>query len=539
MTGVSLNTTVLSLIVGNTSTLTATVTPSNATDKRVTWTSSDNSVATVSDGVVTAVNPGTATIIATTTNGKLIMCTVTVQPATVDVTGVSLSATSLSLTVGETSALAATVMPNNATDQSVSWESSNATVATVSDGVVTAVGVGTTTITVTASGGRTATCEVTVKGELAYVLSADESYYIVSGMGTCTDTRIVIPDTYSGLPVKEIGNKAFYQNRDIVSVTLGRNVTVVRRAAFAYCEYLGRITLSESLTTIENAGFVNCASLPGITIPDSVTGIGKEAFVGCSGLTNVTIGNGVTSIGVSAFSGCSGLTSVTIPNSVTSIGMAAFYGCSGLTSITIPFVGASKDGTTNTHFGYIFGAYSDSYNVDYVPTALKTVVITGGSIGSYAFDRCSDLTNVTIGNGVTGIGSYAFDRCSSLTSITIPDSVTSIGSYAFRGCTGLTSMTLPFVGATKDGTSNTHFGYIFGASSDDYNVDYVPTALKTVVITGGSIGSYAFYGCSSLTSVVFQRQRGWRHGSTDYVMSDPSKNAFWLRNLEREWHNYY
>ena len=152
----------------------------------------------------------------------------------------------------------------------------------------------------------------------------------------------------------------------------------------------------------------------------------------------------VTSIGEDAFSGCNDLTSITIGNNVTSIGDHAFYECSSLTSITIPFVGATKDGTSNTHFGYIFGASASSDNSSYVPSSLKTVVITGGtSIGGSAFHDCSSLTNITIPDSVTSIGNSAFYSCSSLTSVTIPDSVTSIDDFAFGICSSLTSITIP------------------------------------------------------------------------------------------------
>ncbi|MBQ7407207.1 MAG: leucine-rich repeat protein, partial [Clostridia bacterium] len=207
-------------------------------------------------------------------------------------------------------------------------------------------------------------------------------------------------------------------------------------------------------------------------------------------------GDRVTSIDRYAIYGYSSLTGITIPDSVTSIGECAFYHCSGLTSITIPFVGATKDGTKNTHLEYIFD--NDVFK------SLKNVIITGGSsIGDYAFSGCSGLTSITILDGVTSIGEYAFSYCTSLTSITIPDSVTSIGKYAFSYCTSLTSMTLPFVGATKDGTKNTYLGYLFGGSSSIDNAYCVPESLKTVIITGGfNIGDSAFKGCTGLTSIT-------------------------------------
>ena len=166
VTGVSLNKTSLSMTVGDNQTLTATVTPSNATDKSVAWSSSNTSVATVSSsGVVTAKAAGSATITVTTNDGgKKATCSVTVQAQKVAVTGVSLNKTSLSMTVGDTQTLTATVTPSNATDKSVTWSSSNTSVATVSSsGVVSALLVGSATITVTTNdGSKTAICSITV-----------------------------------------------------------------------------------------------------------------------------------------------------------------------------------------------------------------------------------------------------------------------------------------------------------------------------------------------------------------------------------------
>ena len=118
------------------------------------------------------------------------------------------------------------------------------------------------------------------------------------------------------------------------------------------------------------------------------------------------------------------------------------------------------------------------------------------SLSNNAFATLGNIVSVTLPETLKSIGSYAFENCTSLTSITIPNSVTSIGSSAFYNCASLESITLPFVGNTLNGTSNTHFGYIFGASYSSDNNSYVPESLKEVIITGGtSIGSYAFKEC--------------------------------------------
>ena len=164
VTGVSVVPTAGSVTVGQTLTITASVAPADATNKAVTWSSSSDSIATVEDGVVTGVAEGDATITVTTEDGGFTAtCDVTVEAATVAVTGVSVSPTSDSITIGEDLTLTATVEPENATNKTVTWSSSEATVATVEDGVVTGVSAGNATITVTTEdGGFTATCDVTV-----------------------------------------------------------------------------------------------------------------------------------------------------------------------------------------------------------------------------------------------------------------------------------------------------------------------------------------------------------------------------------------
>ncbi|MDR3904846.1 MAG: S-layer homology domain-containing protein [Evtepia sp.] len=169
VTGVSLNTSTLNLVENETGTLTATVEPSNATNKDVTWESSNTSVATVdATGKVTAIGAGTATITVTTEDGsKTATCAVTVTAATVSVSGVTLNKTALSLTVGDTETLTATITPDNATNKNLTWSSDTPSVASVNNGVVTAVAPGTATITATTvDGGFTATCTVTVRPDI-------------------------------------------------------------------------------------------------------------------------------------------------------------------------------------------------------------------------------------------------------------------------------------------------------------------------------------------------------------------------------------
>lgn len=142
---------------GTSEALVATVLPENTSDKSVTWSSEDTSVATVENGVVTGVGAGTVNIVATTKNGKTASCAVTV-------TDVRLSKSSLSLKIGDEAELTATVLPNTITTQTVRWASDNENVATVDEnGKVKAIAAGTAKITVTAdNNGETATCTVRV-----------------------------------------------------------------------------------------------------------------------------------------------------------------------------------------------------------------------------------------------------------------------------------------------------------------------------------------------------------------------------------------
>ena len=168
VTGVTLDKTSLSIEAGQTAQLTATVQPGNADNQAVTWSSSDNNVVSVdATGKITANAKGSATITVTTADGgKTATCTVTVtEPAApVAVTGVTLNKNNTTIYTGRTETLTATIQPADATNKAVTWTSDNTGVATVNNGVVTGVSIGSATITAkTADGGFTATCTVTVE----------------------------------------------------------------------------------------------------------------------------------------------------------------------------------------------------------------------------------------------------------------------------------------------------------------------------------------------------------------------------------------
>ena len=167
VTGVKLNKTSLTLEAGKSEALTATVEPSNADNKNVTWASDKTGVATVdANGLVSAISAGTANITVTTEDGsKTATCvvTVTAPAAPIPVTGISLNKQTTSIYVGKTETLTVNYTPTNAnTGKGITWSSDKTGVATVANGVVTGVAVGTAVITATSEGGFTATCTVTV-----------------------------------------------------------------------------------------------------------------------------------------------------------------------------------------------------------------------------------------------------------------------------------------------------------------------------------------------------------------------------------------
>ncbi|MCM1544508.1 MAG: Ig-like domain-containing protein [Ruminococcus sp.] len=242
-TGVKLNKTTASVNEGASVTLKATLVPSNATNKNVTWKSSNTSVATVNaSGKVTAKKVGTATITCTTKDGnKTAKCTVTVKPT--KVTGVSLNRSTLSLDYGKTYTLTATIAPSNASNKKVTWRSSNSSVAKVdSNGKVTGVGNGKAVITcTTADGSITAQCTVTVKKTEAIAIKLNVEKLNMQVGATYKMTAQVLPENSSN-------KKVTWSSSDssVAKVDSNGKVTAVGKGS---CRIKAQVTNSNVVAT--------------------------------------------------------------------------------------------------------------------------------------------------------------------------------------------------------------------------------------------------------------------------------------------------
>ena len=198
---------------------------------------------------------------------------------------------------------------------------------------------------------------------LSYTLYQDgETYYaVITGIGTCKDSTLIIPSYIDGYRVYYIETEAFRDSPSIKNVIIGNGITSIGYMAFYTCENLESVTIPESVEGINNYAFGFCTNLKNITfaengqlmsigskafwgcsalekidIPDSVITLNSQAFAGCTSLTSVTIGKGVTNIGSSLFSGCTALKSIVIPDNVTKIGDRMFWNCENLVSVTLP-----------------------------------------------------------------------------------------------------------------------------------------------------------------------------------------------------------
>ena len=242
--------------------------------------------------------------------------------------------------------------------------------------------------------------------------------------------------------------------------------------------------IPNSILIIGERAFYGLDEITQLNIPNGVVSIGEDAFNSCSGLTSVEISNTVTNIGEYAFSYCSGLTSVEIPNTVKNIGAYAFSDCSGVTVLSI------GEGVT-TIGSWAFGGLRNLTELNY--NAINASIGNSTPFNHAGQDASGIVVN--FGNKVTKIPASLF--CISIDWSYTPNIVEvkfaensvceSIGSEAFMGCGSLTSITLP---ESLISIGNEAFSLCSGLTSIE-----IPRNVS-------SIGSQAFQNCSSLTSIV-------------------------------------
>lgn len=159
--------------------------------------------------------------------------------------------------------------------------------------------------------------------------------YSVTGIGTATDTEVVIPPIYNGKPVTAIGSCAFRDCRKLLSVFVPEGVTSIGYGAFRDCRNLKGIFLPDSVDSICFGAFENCYSLKKVTIPNKIISIEGCLFKNCKALTSVIMSDKVTFIGEKAFDGCDCLKDIILGGVIT-IDINAFSRCKEMKSITLP-----------------------------------------------------------------------------------------------------------------------------------------------------------------------------------------------------------
>jgi len=304
-------------------------------------------------------------------------------------------------------------------------------------------------------------CSVSAETSGAYTYTVANGEASITGYSDYKSSDIIIPATLGGYPVTAIGDSAFknksnlisvvvpeqvkslarysfYENEQLESITLPDGLTTIGGSSFGHCHHLKNINLPAGLICINGGTFSYCTNLKNIVLPDSIQSIGTTAFFG-SGITDIAVPNNVTSIGNQAFSFCLSLENITLGEKVQTIGNAPFYGSEILSTITVS--------ANNPYFSSLDGVLFNKDKTELVcftagnPITSYTVPESVMRIGKEAFYNCKNLQNVKLGNNILDISEYAFYECRNLTSVILGENITTIANGAFQYCAALSDIT--------------------------------------------------------------------------------------------------
>ncbi len=456
VTSVTLSKTSTTLVRGGSETLTATVLPANATNKNITWSSSNSSVASVSNGTVTAVAVGSATITATSQadSNKRASCTVTVNPK--GVISISLNKTELALNVDQSDTLIVTFNPTDADDQVITWSTSNSSIATVSNGTVTAKAVGSATITATShDGNKTATCAVTVTE------APQETTYTFSDK------------SWSASPSNWTSGK------DGAGFSSGRGVQITTGASGA------NATSPDSFTGVSEVVVTYCtnASSGAGTIAINV---GNSTF-GESKSVNKTDGSTLRTVLFTASGSFTGKVKITVTCTTNSV-----Y----IYSVTIRTANiAATDFSLPSTFEIAAGASGKTIGVTYAPaganknTSLTWTKVSGSSNITISSDGVISAKNAVSGNSAVVRATLDADTSKTHTcTINVVDVAKDDWTLLFYIC-GADLESKDYTGTEYAG-SGYKGGNISGCASDDIDeilaVKNQPSSVNIVLETGGA-----------------------------------------------------
>ena len=228
--------------------------------------------------------------------------------------------------------------------------------------------------------------------------------------------------------------------RELVSVTLPDDMTVIPQAFFSGCTSLRDITLPPGLETIKREAFLGCVSLRDIELPVGLRTIGRGAFDGCVSLgPALTLPDGLQTLETCSFRGCTSLTGIYLPASITSITVnygPPFQNCGSALVITTEAGGIY----TATESGKLLVEAASNIIID--GSLLSGNVVLSGypSMGAYAFDNNTKLTGITFTDTLTTVAACAFRSCTNLVKVDLPVSINTLANDAFTSCTGLLTM---------------------------------------------------------------------------------------------------